>query len=83
MNIEQFAPAAVIAVAYALTEFFKAIPHKTFVRRFIWLPSVLTGIAGAVALTPWGDWQAMAWNALQYASVAPFVILVVKRIKNE
>ncbi len=79
MNLETLAPAGVVGVAYIVTELFRKFPNSVFVERFIWLPSALVGVIGAVLLS-WGKpWNVIAWDAIQYAAVAPFLVLVIKR----
>lgn len=79
MDLSTLAPAGVIGVAYVATELFRKFPNQVFVGRFIWLPSALVGVVGAVLLGWEKPWFEIAWDAIQYAAVAPFLVLVVKR----
>jgi hypothetical protein len=83
MDLATLAPAGVIGVAYIATEVFKQLRLGEFGTKFIWLPSALVGIVGAVLLSWSQPWYTIAWNAIQYAAVAPFLVLVVKRVSHK
>jgi peptidoglycan/LPS O-acetylase OafA/YrhL len=73
-------PGFVIAVAIAATSLFKRYAPSSFAARFIWLPSIIVGVIGALLLTNPITWRMVLWNAFSWAAGAAFIVLIVKRI---
>jgi len=87
MNVSELLPAAVIGAAIACTSLFKVYAAKgisqSFVDKFIWLPSVIVGIIGALLLTNPLAWRMVVWNAFCWAAGAAFIVLIVKRLGDK
>ena len=80
MEIEQFAPAAVIGAAIAITEMVKNIVPKETMDKIIWLPGLIVGILGAVLLGIGSKpWNVIAWDAITYAAASSYAVLIAKR----
>jgi hypothetical protein len=80
MDVTQIAPLGVIGAAIAVTELLKKFVRKEIMDKIIWFPPLLVGAIGAVLLD-FGKqpWNIIAWNALVYAAVAGYIVLVAKR----
>lgn len=79
MDVMQFAPGAVIGVAIAITELLKKYIRKEIMDKIVWVPPLVVGIIGAILLD-WGKaWNIVAWDAICYAAISCFTVLVVKR----
>jgi hypothetical protein len=79
MDITAIAPAGVIALAIAITALLKKFVPKETLTKVIWLPPLIVGIIGAILLG-WGKaWNLIAWDALVYAGISSYLVLVKRR----
>jgi hypothetical protein len=87
MGVTDLLPAAVIGAAIACTSLFKVyvakIISQDFVDKFIWLPSIIVGVIGALLLTNPLTWRMVVWNAFCWAAGAAFIVLIVKRLGDK
>lgn len=79
-DLSQYAPAVVVAVAIAATTLFKQYATAYLAKRYIWAPAAVVGVLGAVLLTTPMEPRAVIWNAICYASISTFIVLIVRRI---